>query len=160
MKQIKFFLLATLLLTAPFVFISCDDEEDTKEPIIELNAPVEGAVLKIGSKIHFDANFKGYNKLATYRVNIHNNFDGHGDHKGNQTKSETPEIEDFAFSRTWNDIAGYMNIPIHHHLIEIPANATPGKYHLMVFCADTLGNSSMVVRNIELAYDGDDGSHD
>ncbi|MDR1937160.1 MAG: DUF4625 domain-containing protein, partial [Tannerellaceae bacterium] len=49
---------------------------------------------------------------------------------------------------------------IHHHEILIPDNATPGDYHLEVFCTDAAGNESFVVVNIELGYEGSDHDHE
>ena len=43
----------------------------------------------------------------------------------------------------------------------IPANATPGDYHLMVYCTDAAGNEAHVARNIVLSVTGgDDGHHE
>jgi hypothetical protein len=149
MKQIRFTALLALFFAVPSLFIACDDNgESTQKPVITLHEPEEGAVLKIGSAIHFEADFEGHNQLRTYNIDIHNNFTGH-DHEA--TKSETDQKDTLNFKKTW-DISGYRNIHEHHHDIEIPATTAPGKYHFIVQCADSLGNSSMVVRNIELAH--------
>ena len=59
------------------------------------------------------------------------------------------------------DVSEQRTAHIHHHDIVIPANATPGDYHLMVYCTDAAGNEAHVARNIVLsATGGDDGHHE
>lgn len=50
--------------------------------------------------------------------------------------------------------AGAKNASIHHHEILIPANATPGNYHLMVYCTDAAGNEAHLARNVVLSTEG------
>ena len=68
---------------------------------------------------------------------------------------------DFSFNRSY-DISGKKTAHIHHHDIVIPANATPGDYHLMVYCTDAAGNETYIARNIVLSTtaEGDDHHHD
>ena len=154
----SFYTILTIAFSISCLFVSCsDDDGDTTRPTIILNAPVEGAVLKIGSDIHFDADFEDNESLAYYTVDIHDNFNGH-EHP--EQRSAQRETEPFKLHESWTDIAGKKQAKAHHHKIHIPANATPGKYHLMVYCVDGSGNESYVARNIELSPDGDDGHHD
>lgn len=45
-------------------------------------------------------------------------------------------------------------------ILKIPADATPGNYHLMVYCLDQSGNETYVVRNIVLSVEGgEEGEH-
>jgi len=142
------------LLTFTILFNACsDDDSDTTKPVITLNAPIEGAVLKIGSNIHFDMDLEDNEMLRSYKVEIHSNFDGHG-----HTKADAGETVDFSFNRTW-DVSGNKSKHEHHHDIAIPENATPGAYHFMVYCTDEAGNESYVARSITLSYDGDSGEH-
>ena len=91
--------------------------------------------------------------LKSYKINIHPNFDHHG-HK----LSKDTATEDFNFNRAY-DLSGMRNAQIHHHDIVIPANATPGDYHLMVWCTDAAGNQTQVVRNIVLSHDAPEHEH-
>lgn len=145
----------SLFLLSVVSFIACsDDKGDTEKPLIELNAPAEGAVLKIGSDVHFDMDLSDNEGLRSYKVEIHNNFDNHG-----HTKAESSgETVDFVFNRSW-DVSGNKNKYEHHHDIVIPSNATPGAYHFMVYCTDETGNESYVARNITLSHDGEEGGH-
>lgn len=147
----------TLFITLSFGLIACSDNDgDTIKPTITLNAPAEGTTLKVGSNIHFDMDLEDNEELRSYKVEIHNNFNNHG----HGTKAESSgEIVDFSFNRSW-DVSGVKNTHIHHHDIEIPANATHGAYHFMVYCTDAAGNESYIARNIILSDEGQDGQHD
>lgn len=151
-----FYLSIVSILAVSALFVSCSDDEkdgDTTKPVINLIEPEEGAMLKPGSTIHFEMDLSDDVMLGSYKVEIHNNFDGH-DH----TKAAADETVAFAFNRSW-DVSGQKNAHIHHHEIEIPANAKEGNYHLMVYCTDAAGNESYVARNIVLSKDGAAGEH-
>ena len=65
---------------------------------------------------------------------------------------------DFSFNRSY-DISGKKTAHIHHHDIIIPANATPGDYHLMVYCTDAAGNETYIARNIVLSTTAEEDDH-
>lgn len=137
-------------------FTSCsDDTGDTAKPAIELISPAEGAILKVGSTIHLEMNLEDNEMLSSYKIDIHD-ASGHT----HDTKAEnTGETVVFTFNKSW-DVSGNKNKYVHHHEIQIPANARHGAYHFMVYCTDTSGNESYVVHNITLSDKGDDGHHD
>lgn len=150
------FLFAVSIIICGTLFISCDENDgDTTPPVINLIAPAEGAVLKIGSDVHFDVEFSDNEMLQSYKVEIHNNFDGHGH---NRVLKSAESTQNFSFNKSW-DISGQKNKKEHHHHIIIPENATPGNYHLMVYCTDAAGNESYLARNIVLSHDGEEGNH-
>jgi len=107
--------------------------------------------LRIGSDVHFEADFSDNEMLGSYMVEIHNNFDGH-DHKVAATRAEGSEP--FFFKKSY-DLSGQRNAHVHHHDIVIPANATPGNYHLMIYCTDAAGNQSLVARSIVLSHEAE-----
>lgn len=151
-----FYLSIVSILAVSALFVSCSEDEkdgDTTKPVINLIEPEEGAMLKPGSTIHFEMDLTDDVMLGSYKVEIHNNFDGHG-----HTKVATRETVAFTFNRSW-DVSGLKNAHIHHHDIEISANATEGNYHLMVYCTDAAGNESYVARNIVLSEQGETGEH-
>jgi hypothetical protein len=153
----KFFIIC---LTALFsiAFITCKDDDTTK-PTINLIEPAEGDSLQIGGEhgVHFEAEFSDNEMLASYKVDIHPNFD---DHAHAKTKAAEQTV-DFEFNKSWKDISGKKNAPVHHHEIKIPADATPGRYHLMVYCTDAAGNETYVTVNIVLSHDaGEDDDDD
>jgi len=146
--KIKLSLLYLMAISSVF-FYSCEDG-DTEKPVINLIEPEDGDVLKIGSDIHFEMELSDNVMLKSYKVEIHSNFDGHG-HRS------TASTINFTFSKSWD--VHQRNAFIHHHEIEIPESATPGDYHLMVYCADEAGNESYVARNIVLSHTGKEHQH-
>lgn len=161
MKTIAYLSIVSVMMLST-LFVSCSDDEkqgDTTKPVITLNAPAEGAVLKPGSHIHFDMDLEDDVMLGSYKVEIHNNFDGHGHTKATAgEEEETGDTTPFTYNNSWT-VSGQKNIHIHHHEIEIPVNATEGNYHLMVYCTDAAGNESYIARNIVLAEHGETGEH-
>lgn len=177
MKTKFYLLIICLLAISSFVFISCDKDEDsdTIKPVIQLNEPEEGQALQIGNLkgVHFDMDLSDDVMLKSYKIEIHNNFDNHPHSRGNaavkngsnapgmnrsNAPADTEETVDFIFNRSY-DVSGQKNAHIHHHEIKIPANATPGAYHLMVYCTDAAGNESHIARNIVLSNDVEDEDH-
>ncbi len=154
MKTIKTSIVCFMAISSLLLYsCSSDDDGDNVKPVINLIEPADGDVLKIGDEhgIHFDMELSDDVMLKSYKVDIHSNFDGH-----NHTKSAQTTV-DFKFTKSWN-VTG-KNTTVHHHEIVIPSDATPGEYHLMVFCADEAGNESSVARTIILSHDGEEHEH-
>jgi hypothetical protein len=134
----------------------CKDESDTQKPVINLIEPVEGDVIKIGSEhgVHFEAEFSDNEALASYKISVHPNFDGH------QHAILRSGAVDFEFDKSWllydDDNPEPKNVSVHHHEIKVPEDATPGAYHLMVYCTDKAGNQSYLALNVVLSHEGDD----
>ena len=104
--------------------------------------------------MHFEMELSDDVMLKSYKIEIHNNFD----HHSHDTRV-TGATVDFTFNRSY-DVSEQRTVHIHHHDIVIPANATPGDYHLMVYCTDAAGNEAHVARNIVLSTTGgNDGHH-
>ncbi len=152
MKTLKFYFI--LALAFVFSFLSCDkdDEADTTKPVIELDEPEDGDELLIGAGVHFECDFSDDVKLGSYLIEIHSNFDGHS-----HTKSANGEVP-FFFKQSY-DLSGLKNAHVHHHDVVIPENATPGNYHLVVYCTDAAGNQSLVAREIVLSHDAEEHHH-
>jgi hypothetical protein len=136
-----------------FLYTSCDDGDTTK-PVINLVEPEEGDSLLIGGDVHFDVKFSDNEMLGSYKVEIHNNFNDHG-----HDLRAAGDTVDFTFEKVW-DLSGKKNTDVHHHEIEIPGDATPGKYHFMVYCTDAAGNESHVARNVVLSHDASEHHDD
>ena len=151
----KNYFIAILAISAA-TFFSCDNNDsDTTKPVIELHEPAEGQALLIGSEegVHFEMDLSDDVMLKSYKIDIHNNFD----HHSHDTRV-TGTTVDFTFNRAY-DVSEQRTAHIHHHDIVIPANATPGDYHLMVYCTDAAGNEAHVARNIVLSTTGGDDRH-
>lgn len=149
----------SLLVMVMSLFTACSDSDnplsDTTKPVIDLNSPTEGQVLAIGSEhgVHFEMELSDDVMLKSYKIEIHNDFD----HHSHDTRA-TGTTVDFTFNRSY-DVSEQRTAHIHHHDIVIPANATPGDYHLMVYCTDAAGNEAHVARNIVLSTTGGDDRH-
>ncbi|MBQ6561284.1 MAG: DUF4625 domain-containing protein [Paludibacteraceae bacterium] len=139
-------------------FSACDeDEADTTKPVITLDEPEDGDSLRIGESFHFECDFSDDEALGSYLIEIHNNFDGHG-HKISSSQTRGEDTEAFYFKKSY-DISNLRNTHVHHHDIVIPENATPGAYHLIVYCTDAAGNQAMVARDIILSHDAESHHH-
>ncbi len=151
---------------ASVLFVACDKEEaDVTKPTINLISPAEDAILAAGNEsgVHFEMELEDNVALGSYKIEIHNSFDGHEHASASKadaddsTESDEEETVDFTFYKTYDDISGQRNATVHHHDIVIPANATYGSYHMMIYCTDSSGNESYVVRYF---YIGDEDSSD
>ena len=153
MKTKLYLPIISLLAMSVFAFISCDDSDsDTTKPVIELSEPEDG--------VHFEMDLSDDVMIKSYMIEIHSNFDHHSHGKSRAAATGEATV-DFSFNRSY-DISGKKTAHIHHHDIIIPANATPGDYHLMVYCTDAAGNETYIARNIVLSTtaEGDDHHHD
>ncbi len=142
------------------LFIACKDDGDTTLPVIVLNSPAEEARLHIGEEFDLDMDLSDNEMLASYKVEIHDAFDGHEhDHDHDHSRSTGAE-EDvvFNYERSWN-IPGQKSADIHHE-IAIPDNAVPGHYHLIVHCLDAANNEIYVAREIILVHEGEEDEHE
>ncbi len=128
-----------------FSLVSCDESGDTTKPTIELSGPAEGKELTANNDVHFKAELSDDVALGSYKIDIHPNFDDHS-----HSRSGDSSTEDFSYNNTWDDIAGQRNASLHHHKIFIPANATLGDYHFILYCVDAAGNEAYVVHNIKI----------
>lgn len=113
-------------------------------PKITLIAPAEDDILQIGKAIHFDMDLDDDNQLKSYRVEIHENFDGHA-----HTKENEGSVFPSVFDKTWEITGKGRNV--HHHGIVIPANAKEGIYHFVIYCTNVAGEQSTVIRTVHLS---------
>ena len=145
----KFFTAAALCLLAvsAVLFTACEKENsDVTKPVIKLEEPENGESLLIGDPkgVHLEMDLSDDVMLKSYKIDVHSNFDHHSHTKsGDSTKV-------FSFKKEY-DLTGKREAHIHHHDIKIPTDATPGDYHLMIYCTDEAGNESYVARDIVLS---------
>lgn len=136
----------------------CKNEpnRDRVKPRIDLEDPAEGERVAIGDPhgMHLEMKLSDNERLSSYKLEIHPNFDGHT-HK---IRANEEAKKPFYFSRTYQLDQREANI--HQHDVKIPANAQPGNYHLMVYALDKAGNEAMVARNIVLVEGKGDHDHD
>ncbi|MCD8184148.1 MAG: DUF4625 domain-containing protein [Bacteroides sp.] len=156
----KLFIPAICLLAGLSFLASCDDNDKTSDvtpPIISLIEPEEGAELLIGSEngVHLEMDLTDDVELKSYRINVHSNFD----HHGHTTRADDGTVAS-SFDQVYDDAAGKKNHHVHMHDIKIPANATPGDYHLMIYCTDAAKNETYIARNIVLSTTAEEDRDD
>ncbi len=129
-------LLIALLFGSVLLFIACNDDDpvDVTAPTITMEEPVYGEMIAAGEVIHFDALFEDDVQLATYNIDIHNNFDGHGHAR--------IAVAPFDYEASF-PLTGLIDDV--HEDIEVPSDATAGPYHLTVEAIDAAGNSTTFV---------------
>lgn len=107
-----------------------DDEKDTTKPVITLTTPKSGDVFVSGEKINVSVMFTDNKELSQYKIEIHDDFDGHS-----HLKTGSP-----AFS--YSKIVALSGNGSHHFAIDIPADVAAGPYHFIVNALDKAGNEA------------------
>ncbi|WP_066835084.1 DUF4625 domain-containing protein [Rufibacter ruber] len=148
MKNFAFLLLSIVL------FSSCGDEApeqekpDTEKPVITLiqSAPqygkgtvcghTEDRVFSVttGGKLTLHFNFTDDVALSQYKIDVHNNFDCHGHRSG--LRRGTPWFVVRIKEATGKDYKVVEEL-------EVPADATPGNYHLLLYATDKAGTEAV-----------------
>jgi len=145
MKSLRLIFSGTLFIILLLVFQSCDEDDDvdTTAPTIEITDPVSGEAFEAGDHAHFEGIFTDDIALATFKIDIHNNFDGH-DHGGRTAVvAEDPGLIKWAYEESFDIPAGSKNYDAHlHDEIEIPGNTMAGPYHFIVSAIDQSGNAT------------------
>jgi hypothetical protein len=143
-----------LCLGFSVIFVSCEKKDgDTIAPQITIDEPIDDEVLILGADVHFEADFLDDVELKSYKIDIHDNFNGHS-HKSLQTKVP------WTYQKSWTFDTGLKNAHIHHHEILVPEmvdgdSIQPGHYHFMVYCTDAAGNESWTARDVEIVAASD-----
>jgi hypothetical protein len=132
----RFFLFMILSL----VVLSCndDEEEDLAAPRIDVNSPQNGQKFDAGGYIPFEALFSDNRSLATFSIDIHNAFDGHGHGR----IAEDPNLIKFSYGENFalpGETAHLVTMP---EEIEVPENTMAGPYHFIVQAIDAEGNAT------------------
>ncbi|GHA37885.1 hypothetical protein GCM10007103_19310 [Salinimicrobium marinum] len=156
-----FSIIASLSLT------SCSEDDDvaidTQAPQISIAEPHEEEEIAPGGEIHFDAIFTDNVELASYKVEVHNSFDGH---THSVLKQENGQDNPWSYSEVFTIEAGQTSFEAHHH-IAVPAeiNGEPvseGHYHFGVYVTDAAGNESQAFLELHIEArheDHDDHDH-
>lgn len=146
-----------LVLSLSVIFVACDkDDKDTEKPVISDFDPKSGQELLIGDSegFIFNATFTDNDGLASYKIDIHNNFDGH-DHKSSEVVAS--DSIPFAYVETGNlnggkeqTISSKIVIPNSQTASGTEKYIRAGKYHFVVYCIDKSGNQTVNSHNIIL----------
>ncbi|TQI70542.1 uncharacterized protein DUF4625 [Gramella sp. Hel_I_59] len=154
-----FKILAVLLTVTAFTACSDDDDAlDSQKPTIVMSEPEDGEAFEIGGELHFDIDLTDNDGLASYKVDIHNNFDGH---THSVVKQETEEP--WSYQQTFQIDGNPTSFEAHEH-IAILEGIAEGEYHLGVIVVDAAGNQEEAFVEIMLGHEGDhdhdDHDHD
>lgn len=140
------------------LFVACSDDDDNssldaQEPTIEVHEPEEGEMFELGSEIHLDINLADDVELASYKIDVHNNFDGHEHRPAAGTEVQEP----WSYSQSYEIEPGQQSYHVHEH-IEIPADITTGDYHLGITVIDEAGNQNQAF--VEIVIGDDSHEHE
>lgn len=162
MKNI-FLLLPVFVLG--FVACSDDDDIDTTKPTINLVSPADEAVFHPGETISFECNFSDNDELASYKIEIHSNFDDH-EHAAEQLKSGLEDDEDheghawtfdeeysFGEGNSSELVTQQIVIPDHIDHDGVEEEVAEGHYHLGIYCLDAAGNQQELFIEIEIEHE-------
>ncbi|MDN3594913.1 DUF4625 domain-containing protein [Zunongwangia endophytica] len=148
-----------LLTIAFFASCSSDDDNilDTEKPEITINDPVEDEAFAVGGELHFDVDLSDNDALSSYKVDIHNNFDGHT-HSGvlNSTVAigtkQATTVSPWSYNETFQIEGTPQTYHAHEH-IQIPAEIAEGPYHLGITVVDASGNENQVYVQVIIGED-------
>ena len=146
MKQLGLFFLAGV---AAFSLSSCSkDSADKAKPLIEVLAPLSpnGEIeAYAGQPLPISIKFVDNVDLKEYKLDIHDDFDGHTHGRVSYEPWSYLEID---------ALAG--NLKTLTKDIQIPTTAAAGKYHLIINCVDKAGNQAEFVEIDLLIKNPDD----
>lgn len=155
MNKLNSFRIMLLIAVMSLSACSSDDDGalDTTAPVITLVEPTQMEEIALGEELHIDALLEDNEGLASYKIDIHNNFDGHT-HGRVASHSES---QPWTYSKTQNLEAGQQSFDLHEH-IDVPLDITPGTYHLGIIVLDEAGNQSEAYVEVVLgeAHDHED----
>jgi hypothetical protein len=110
--------------------ISCR-KTDKEKPTFSWISPTDSLVVEAGSAVSFNATFFDNEALSQYKIDIHDNFDGHG--------------HDKYIAQIWSRIIiGNLSgiEQSENFVIQVPDSAAAGWYHFLLTAADASGNQS------------------
>jgi hypothetical protein len=125
LKHTSFILIMSLFVAAA----GCRKPDDTR-PDMNVITPSKNQTYVAGNEIEFHAVFTDNKELAEYKIDIHDNFDGHQHNVQSQAWQEV----------IIGELSGKEETVKRN--IVIPSSATPGPYHFDVKCIDKAGNES------------------
>lgn len=137
------------LLLYQFIFIvfllsACSEDEliDTNAPEINLERPGNHGYLIAGEFVDFKATFTDDRELATYNVEIHDNFDSHA-HGRIAGVSDDPSLIKWSYNQNFLIPGGNTEFLVEtDDVILVPENTLAGPYHFIVRAIDQAGNST------------------
>lgn len=150
------------LMAAAVLFTSCSNDDtnvlDTQKPTISIIEPHNEEEVAPGGELHFEAVFTDNVELASYKIEIHSNFDSHT-HSLNKSSQDNP----WSYNQIFTIPAGKTSFEAIHH-IDVPSeiNGMPiseGTYHLGIYLTDAAGNEEQAFLEIHIENDAYNHGH-
>lgn len=129
-------------ITAALGLTSCSDDDssdglDNQAPVVTIHEPTTDEAVAVGGEVHLDVELIDDIELASYKIEVHNDFDGHDHDRPFGVEQTIP----WSLNQTQELDPGQTNYTIHQHL-EVPGNAAEGAYHLGIIALDQAGNQT------------------
>ncbi|MBZ9730211.1 DUF4625 domain-containing protein [Salegentibacter sp. JZCK2] len=148
-------------ITASLLFASCSDDDtviDTESPEITIMEPHDDEEIAPGGELHFEALFTDNVELASYKIDVHSNFDGHDHASLKQSEGKT-----WSYSEVFQIEPGQTSFTAVQH-IEVPETIdgmaiSEGVYDVGVFVTDAAGNEAQAFVEVHIEGEHDD-DHD
>lgn len=130
---------AALLILSALAFASCETEENTAKPVIDLTEVglQNSKTATIGSDLHLAAEILAEGRIHTLTVELH-----------------AEDNSDHSLDTIYTEFAGLKNTSFHKH-IDIPTDFTPGDYHLHLIVTDQQGQQSVAESELSLQLPSD-----
>lgn len=157
MKKIKLFSLLLITVFSLSLLTSCGGGggggstpvKDTTPPVITNLTPANNTTIVIGNPIVVTANVADNEELASYKINIHDNFDNHGSHtRGIMDQIPFAATVEGKLSGKTDQIKEVIDLPIY-----APDNTSryqAGEYHVVLTVTDKAGNETVAFSSIKL----------
>lgn len=161
--KIKLNSILTLIVAAVFLTSCSSDDDaapDTQKPTISIIEPHNDEEIAPGGELHFEALFTDNVELASYKIEIHDDFD---DHTHSQLKG-SHDLNPWSFEQVFQIPAGQTSFEAVQH-IDIPTMIngeliSEGIYHLGVYVTDTSGNEEQAFVTLHIEGEHEDEDHD
>lgn len=146
-------------ITAALGLTSCSDDDssdglDNQAPVVTIHEPTTDETADAGGEVHLDVELEDDVELASYKIEVHNDFDGHTHDRPFGVEQTIP----WSLNQTQELDPGQTNYTIHQHL-EIPENAAEGAYHLGIIALDQAGNQTEAYVEIIVGEDHSGEEH-
>lgn len=121
------------MFVALAALVACKKTDRTR-PTFTMTSPADSSIFATGQNIPFVATFFDNENLSQYKIDIHNNFDGHSNDKYLATIWSRIVIQNISGAE-YSENAGIL----------VPDSSASGWYHFMVTAADQAGNQSTTI---------------
>lgn len=144
-----------LLTAGAIILLACTGNRDLEKPKIEILSPQNETEFSVGDTLKIAVKLQDNVALKSYKVEIHNAFDGHGHTHELAPKSAEADDHDheaetpFSYNHT-GQIADGKSEFLLNLAAPISTDAAEGEYHLIVHCTDSSGNEAQAGKEIIL----------